>query len=309
MKIKRWRNIFVMGTLGSMISVSGVCAQQLTQPTNSPSILPGRPTQPTINSTDEQLQQVPIVYQQTREIYEDINQGDFVSAIRGILGLLGLLNPATEAASVGTIRTEDPYSSPDTPEKVYETQRYRDNVRAVEPQKISQGVFGAGQVLRTFQATQLDNAQEAAATGYQGTFEAYRTSARKAMKSSVSASNVETLSNKAQDATASQDVLKAIAAQNKDLSDIGANRSDQLSQLTKANYFQASQLLSANSQLSALNDKTQSIEMLGASQNYLSAQIKSSVNQGNYYSHRKDAARQNAARQAGTVVFIPGLNF
>lgn len=254
-------------------------------------------------------QDVPVVYQQTREIYENINEGDFVSAIRGILGLLGLLNPATEAASVGTRGTEDPYESPDTPEKVYETQRYRDNVRAVEPQKISQGVFGPGQILRTFQAQQLDDAQDAAVTGYQGTFDAYRTSARKAFDSSVSASSVETLAKSAQDATASQDVLKAIAAQNKDLSDIGANRSDQLSQLAKTSYFQASQLLSANSQLSALNDKTQSMEMLGASQNYLSAQIKSSVNQGNYYEHRKDSAGQNAARQASTVVFIPGLNF
>ncbi len=254
-------------------------------------------------------QEVPIVYQQTREIYADINEGDFVSAIRGILGLLGLLNPAQEAATVGTRGTEEPYENPNTPEGVYEMQRHRDNVRAIEPQKISQGVFGAGQVLRTFQGTQLDQAQEAAATGYQGTFDAYRSSARKAFNSSVSASKVETLAKTAQEATASQDVLKAIAAQNKELSDIGSNGSDQLSELAKTNYFQASQLLSANSQLSALNDKTQSLEMLGASQNYLSAQIKSSVNQGNYYSHRKDAAGQNAARQASTVVFIPGLNF
>ncbi len=254
-------------------------------------------------------QEVPVVYQQTSEIYEDINEGDFVSAIRGILGLLGLLNPASEAAVVGTRGTSDPYESPDTPEKVYETQRYRDNVRTIEPQKISQGVFGPGQVLRRFQAQQLDDAQDAAATGYQGTRDAYRTSASKAFNSSVSASNVEILAKSAQDATASQDVFKAIAAQNKDLSDIGANRSEQLSQLTKTNYFQASQLLSANSQLSALNDKTQSMEVLSASENYLSAQIKSSVNQGNYYQHRKDAAGQNAVRQASTVVFIPGLNF
>ena len=253
--------------------------------------------------------EVPVVYQQTSEIYEDINQGDFVEAIRGILGLLGLLNPALTAAVVGTRDSEEPYESPETPEKVYETQRYRDNVRAVEPQKISLGVFGLGQILRRFQAQQLDKAQDVAVTGYQGTFDAYRTSASKAFNSSVSASNVETLAKQAKDATASQDVLKAISAQNKDLSDIGANRSEQLSQLTKTNYFQASQLLSANSQLSALNDKTQSMEVLSASQNYLSAQIKSSVNQGNYYSHRKDAAGQNAARQSSTVVFIPGLNF
>ncbi len=259
--------------------------------------------------SNNEAQEVSVVYQQTSQIYEDINQGDFVSAIRGILGLLGLLNPATEAAVVGTTGKDAPYENPETPSKVYETQRYRDNVRTIEPQKISQGVFGAGQELRRFQAQQLDKAQDAAVTGYKGTFEAYRTSASKAINSSVSASNVETLSNSAQDATASQDVLKAIAAQNKDLSEIGANRSEQLSQLALTNYFQASQLLSANSQLSALNDKTQSMEVLSASENYLSAQIKSSVNQGNYYSHRKDAAGQNAARQSSTVVFIPGLNF
>ncbi|MGK7939368.1 MAG: hypothetical protein AB4062_04270 [Crocosphaera sp.] len=253
--------------------------------------------------------EVPVVYQQTREIYENINEGDFVEAIREFLGLLGLLNPVLTAAVVGTRGTQEPYESPETPSLVYETQRYRDNVRAIEPQKISQGVFGPGQILRTFQAQQLDDAQDAAVTGYQGTFDAYRTSATKAFNSSVSASNVETLANAAVDATASQDVLKAIAAQNKDLSNIGANSSQQLSELTKTNYFQASQLLSANSQLSALNDKTQSMEVLSASENYLSAQIKSSVNQGNYYSHRKDAAGQDAARQSSTVVFIPGLNF
>ncbi len=260
-------------------------------------------------SSNLNAQQVPVVYQQTSQIYEDINQGDFVSAIRGILGLLGLLNPATEAAVVGTKGSEEPYYNPQNPEMVYERQRYRDNVRTIEPQKISQGVFAVGQVLRRFQATQLNDAQDAAVTGYKGTFDAYSTSASKAINSSVSASNVETLSNSAQDATASQDVLKAIAAQNKDLSEIGANRSEQLSQLALTNYFQASQLLSANSQLSALNDKTQSMEVLSASENYLSAQIKSSVNQGNYYQHRKDAAGQNAVRQASTVVFIPGLNF
>lgn len=269
---------------------------------------------PVLAESQEEIQnltpeEVPVIFQQTREIYEDINNGDFVSAIRGIIGLFGLLNPAEEAAMIGTSGADAPYENPETPEMVYETQRYRDNTRTIEPQKISQAVFGPGQTRRKDQEKQLNQAQRAAVAAYKGTFEAYTKSATKAFNSSASAKKVETLAKSAQEATASQDVLKAIAAQNKDLSDIEANRSDQLSELTKANYFQASQLLSANSQLSALNDKSQSMEILSASQNYLSAQIKSSVNQQNYYEHRKDSAQQNAVRQATTVVFIPGLSF
>ena len=255
-------------------------------------------------------EQVPVIYQETEKIYESINKGDFVTAIYGIMGLLGLFNPASEAAQVGTRtwQSGDPYENPDTPYAVYEIQRNRDNIRVEQPQKISMGVFGSGQTLRKSQQEQLNQAQNAAATGSEKTFEAYRTSTSKAFDSQVAALNVETLAKSAQQATASQDVLKALAAQNKDLSEIGANGSEQLSQLSKANYFQASQLLSANSQLSALNDKTQSMEVLSASQNYLSAQIKSSVNQQNYYEHRKDSAQQNATSLSSTVVFIPGLS-
>lgn len=258
----------------------------------------------------EVLLQVPPIVSNTKDIFRSINTGNIEGAIDrivGILGQLGLLDPAYESARVGT-DPSGPYSNPQTPEEVYSLQRYKDIVRSSSPQKASQVVFGqVGQSALFKQSQAVAAAQQASLKGQQGVANAYQESAKLTTQNVAYAGNVEAQASKAKSENVSQDVLKAIAAQNSDLAKIAAGNSAQLAQLGKAASYQSAQLSAANTQLTALNDKTQTLAALSASQNYQTAQINAALDHQNHYQQLKDSLQQNAAYQSSNLIYIPGL--
>ncbi|NJO93697.1 MAG: hypothetical protein HC820_03840 [Hydrococcus sp. RM1_1_31] len=233
----------------------------------------------------------------------------------GILGELGLLDPADESSRVGEGGTisdgssdGNPYSNPETPEEVYELQRYTDVVRSEIPQELSQIVFGPeGQKSQSQQTEDLQLAQQATLEASLGANDAYEESVKLSKENADSAETVDAEADKAQSSKASQDVLKAIASQNADLAKIGAGTSSQLAQIGKAVSYQAAQLNATNTQLTALNDKTQVLTVLSASQNYQLAQLDAAIDHQSHYQQIKDSTWQRAAAQSSSVVYIPGL--
>ena len=262
-----------------------------------------------LNSNAPSIQVTPTI-SVSGEIFRSINTGNIRGAINrilGILGQLGLLNPADESARVST-DPGNPYSNPQTPEQVYESQRHTDIVRSQIPQNLSQIVFGVrGQQALSQQARVVESAQKASKAGQQGVATTYQESVFQARQNVNSAKIVAVRAKKAQSSNVSQDVMKAIAAQNEDLAKIGSGNSTQLAHLGKAASYQSAQLSAANTQLAFLNDKTQSIEVLSASQNYQSAQINAAIERINHYQQLKDSLQQNANHQSSSLIYIPGL--
>lgn len=261
-------------------------------------------------TSEEVLLQVPPIVSATKEIFRSISTGNIEGAIErflGILGELGLLDPAYQSARVAT-NPENPYSNPRTPEEVYDLQRHTDIVRSEIPQKLSQIVFGPqGQQVLYQQTQAVFEAQQASLKGQQGVVETYQQSAQQAIENATYAENVRANATKAKSAIVSQDVLKAIAQQNEELAKIAAGNSAQLAHLGKAASFQSAQMSAANAQLVALNDKTQTLAVLGASQNYQMAQINAAIDRQSHYEQVKDSLQQNAAYQASNLIYIPGL--
>ncbi len=262
--------------------------------------------------------QVPSIVSASQQIFRSINTGNINGAIRqilGILGQMGLVDPATDADQVATDASNsggssagNPYANPQTPEQVYDLQRHTDVVRSEDGQKLSQILFGSqGQQAAEVQLQDIEDAQQVALDGQQGVADTYQDSAAQAEQNVTSANNVEAKSTEAQSKKVSQDILKAIASQNADLGKIGAGNSAQLAYLGKAASYQSAQISAVNAGLVALNDKTQTIGVLAASQNYQAAQINAAIDRQSHYQEMKDSAQENAAYQSSSLIYIPGL--
>ncbi len=322
----------VVGTILAALALP-VSAYASLQPFNLPVDLPqpldlpggsgsnsGSSPQGSESSTtwDEAIPHIPPIINASKGIFRNISKGQINGALDGIIGILGqlgILNPAAEAARVaadsvsgGASSSDKPYSNPQTPKEVYDLQRHVEVVRSEIPQNLSQIVFGPqGQQALDEQSKTIEEAQAASQAGQAGVAGAFQASAQQAQQNASYAANVVVEGDKAQSATASQEVLKGIAAQNKDLARINSGSSEQLAQLGKAASFQSAQLSAANAQLAGLNDKSQTLEILSASQNYQMAQIDSALDQQNDYEHRKDDIKLDAGYQSSSMIYIPGL--
>lgn len=277
--------------------------------------IPSRGSQSSAATWDEAIPQIPPIISASKGIFRNISRGNVDGALDGvisILGKLGILNPMEEAARASAGATsassDRPYSNPQTPKEVYDLQRHVDAVRSEIPQNLSQIVFGPqGQQALDEQSQAIEEAQAASQAGQAGAAQSYQKSAQQAQQNATYAANVSAEADKAQSATASQDVLKGIAAQNKDLARINSGSSEQLAQLGKAASYQSTQLSAANAQLAGLNDKSQTLEILSASQNDQMAQINGAIAQQNNYEHLKDDIKLDAGYQSSTMIYIPGL--
>lgn len=257
--------------------------------------------------------QVPSIISVSKQIFRSISTGDIngaISQVLGILGQMGLVDPANDAAQVATNSgsRKNPYANPQTPEQVYDLQRHTDVVRSEDGQKLSQILFGPqGQQAAEVQLQDIESAQQVALDSQQGVADTYQDSAGQAEQSVTSANNIEAKSTEAQSKNVSQDILKAIAAQNADLGRIEAGSSTQLADLGKAASYQSAQLSAVNAGVVALNDKTQNLGVLAAAQNYQAAQINAAIDRQSHYQELKDSAQENAAYQSSSLIYIPGL--
>lgn len=263
-------------------------------------------------AAQEVLLDISPILNETKEIFRSIKAGNIESSfnrILGVLGELGLLNPADESARLGSPgSSENPYSNPQTPEQVYELQRHGDIVRSEIPQRLSQVVFGQqGQKILAQQNQAIQQAVQTSLNSQQGVANTYQKSVRQAQQNVVDAEKVKARGNNAQSANVTQRIMKAIAAQNADLASISSGHSVQLARLAQAASYQSAQLNATNSQLAALNDKAQVLEIFGASQNYQMAQINTAIEHQNHYQQIKDSLETNAAYQSSALIYIPGL--
>lgn len=302
-----------------------VSALAETLPTNNNSIdfenvpISEEPTDSSrLETSEETLLENPVLINTGEEIFRSISTGNYGGAISGLFGLLGelgLIDPAdsaaragSESATPGSRDGQNPYSRPQTPTEVRELERYLRTVRTEIPQQLSQVVFGPkGQQALAEQNKVLEKTMTVSEQAKASSSEAYQKSEEQARQSSEAAKNVDAESQNAESAKASQDVLKAIASQNKDLANIGAANSSQLANLSKSSSNISTQLNATNNQLSVLNDRTQSIEVLSASQNYQTAQINAAIEQGNEYQQRKDTTEHNNAYESFNYIYLPGL--
>ncbi len=257
----------------------------------------------------EVLKQTPTVIQQVQKLYGQISTGDFNSAIEGILGAMGLLNPAQEAARISNSEDENnPYANPETPQEVYELQKHTAIVRSQMPQQLSQIVFShSGQEAMARESEQLQQIQSASTQAQLGAGLAFGDLERIAQENGTYARDVGVTAGDAQSMRASQDVLKALAEQNEELSQIIAGNSEQLAYLGEIGAYQSLQLSGVNAQLAALNGKGQVLEVLMASQNYLMSQLNSTMTQQQEYQQYKDSLDHALNRNMLQMVFIPGL--
>ncbi len=262
------------------------------------------------------LLQVPApIVSTSQTIFQDISSGNFDTTVNGIfgtLGQLGLIDPATQSEQVWSEAinpgSQSPFGNPQDPQGVYDLQRYVDAVRGQIPQQLSQAVFGPqGQQALSQLNQAVQQAQQTSLSGQQGVNDTYQVTVQQAQQNATQAENVDVKAQQAQAATASQTILKAETDQIADLARIGAGNSAQLSNLGRAASYQSAQLSAVNNQLTALNERGQLLEVLGASQNYQQAQTNAALQDQTHYQQLKDSLQQNANYQSTSSIYIPGL--
>ncbi|MDJ0647139.1 MAG: hypothetical protein QNJ60_00395 [Xenococcaceae cyanobacterium MO_188.B19] len=251
----------------------------------------------------------PTIIEKARTIYGQISSGDYDSAVVGILGALGIINPASESGQASNSEdSENPYANPETPEEVWELEQYTDYLRSKMPQRLSQIVFGrTGQEKMAAESEQIQAIEQASYEATESANSAYSKTEEIAKENVDYADSVVDSASEAQASKASQDVLKAIAAQNKDISHIMAGNSEQLSYLGEIATYQSSQLSGLSSQLTALNGKGETLQVLMASQNYLLSQVDDALGQQKDYQQYKDSLERGIEQNMSRAMFIPGL--
>lgn len=264
----------------------------------------------------EDLLQVPAPIVNTGEtILKNISSGNFngtLDTIFGALGQIGLINPDIESEQIWSEAinpsSQNPYGNPQNPQGVYDLQRYIDAVGAQIPQQLSQAVFGQqGQQALSQLNQAIQQAQQTSLAGQQGANKTYQLTVQQAQQNAMQAENVDAEAQQAQTSSVSQQILKAVATQNSDLARIGAGNSAQLANLARAATYQSAQLSAVNSHLTALNERGQLLEVLGASQNYQQAQANAALQDQTHYQHLKDSLNQDSAYRTASVTYIPGL--
>ena len=251
----------------------------------------------------------PTIFNRVESIFQQISLGNVEGAVDGILGAIGLLNPAYESVRISGGEEEDnPYANPEIPEEVQDLEQHTDIVRSEIPQKLSQVVFSpSGQSAMAEQSAQIQTIAETSAQAQQAATGVLISSAQIAQTSTTHAGSIQTLAQEAEGANASQDVLKALAAQNEDLAQIIAGNSTQLANLGEIATYQSLQLDGINGQLTALNGTGQVLQVLVASQNYLLSQVDDALGQQKEYEQYKDSLKDGLNRNMSQIVFVPGL--
>ena len=299
MKIKSQVKILILSGIMVISPLAGYASTQ-----------PNRGVEPDESSTiGNVLWSTPNILNEVQTIFQQISSGNIEGAIEGVLGALGLLNPAHESVRISSGEDEDnPYANPETPEEVYDLEQHTDVVRSEIPQKLSQVVFSpSGQEAMANQSAQVQAIQEVSNQAIQAVSVASQESDQIAQTSTTHADNIQALAQEAQSADASQDVLKALAAQNEDFAQIIAGNSTQLANLGEIATYQSVQLSGINGQLTALNETGQVLQVLLASQNYLMSQVDDALGQQKDYQQYKDTLKNSLNRNMSQTVFIPGL--
>ena len=247
------------------------------------------------------------IIDRTKEVIAEVNGGSLEDAILTTLGAVGLIDPQEEASSVSTSE-QSPYSNPQSTEEVIESSQAADDHQSQIQERLSQIVFGhEGQEVideqnQAIAQTQTDSTQAQIATGA-----VYQTTKEIAIDNYQHADQIADQAAQAQAANASQDVLKALAAQNQYIAEINSGVSEQLALLGEAQVYNSVQMNGLNEQLAIANQRQQNIETFLASSNSQLAEIDGNQELQIRQMVEKDNQEMLRSRQGITRVFIRGL--
>ncbi|MGB5635468.1 MAG: hypothetical protein WBM44_27895 [Waterburya sp.] len=247
------------------------------------------------------------IIDQTKDVIENLNGGSLENAILSTLGSIGLIDPHEEAASVST-SNQSPYSNPQSPEEVAQKAEAADAAQSQISDRLSQIVFGKkGQEAIAEQNKVLVKTQETAAQAEAATGLVYEAARDIAVGNYQNAAIIQQQAEIAQSSNASQDVLKALAAQNKYIADINVGISEQLALLGSAQVYNGMQMKGLNTQLTIANQRQQNMETFLASGNSQLAEIDSNIELQIKREIEREARERLRSQQGMTRIFIPGL--
>lgn len=247
------------------------------------------------------------IIDQTKEVIAEINGGSLESAILTTLGAVGLIDPQEEANSVFS-SDKSPYSNPQSPEEVVLQADAADAQQSQISDRLSQIIFGQkGQEAINEQNKVIGQTQTNAVQAQTATVAVYQTAKDIAIDNYQYADKIADEAAKAQAANASQDVLKALAAQNQYMAEINSGVSEQLALLGEAQVYNSVQMSGLNEQLAISNQRQQNVETFLASGNSQLAEIDSNQELQIRQSIDKENQERLRSRQGITRIFIPGL--
>lgn len=247
------------------------------------------------------------ILDQTKVVIGQINSGSLEDAILTTLGAVGLIDPVEEANSVSTSE-ESVYSNPQSVEEVIEQANAADAQESQVSERLSQIVFGSqGQEAINNQNKVIGATQTSSAQAQLATSAVYETARDIAIDNYDNADQIAIQAAEAQAANASQDVLKALAAQNQHMAEINSGVSEQLALLGEAQIYNAVQMDGLNEQLTISNQRQQNIETFLASSNSQLAEI--DRNQELQTSNLIESQNRERlrSRQGMTRIFVRGL--
>ena len=307
-----WRvNLMLLSLSSIIILAAPPTAWAQTDGSNSlvegePDLIQNNPS-PIDSFFQDILETINPIIDQTKEVIASINGGSLEDAILTTLGSIGLLDPHEEANSVSASE-QSPYSAPQSPEEVAIKAEAADAQQSQISDRLSQIVFGQkGQEALDEQNKVLGQTQEFSTLAQTATGEVYEVAKNIALDNYEYALEIEQQAAQAQAANASQDVLKALAAQNEYMAGINAGISEQLALLGEAQIYNSIQMNGLNTQLTIANQRQQNIETFLASQNSQLAEIDSNQELQIKQSIEKEALQRARNRQGMTRIFIPGL--
>ena len=255
---------------------------------------------------DDVYETISPVIDDTKLIFAEVNSG-LDSVVQTVLGEIGLANPDTEANSVGW-NERSPHYNPQTPTDIVRRSESADAQKSQVFSQLAQVIFGEkGQQVINKQNVILGQTQQDAAAAHAGTTQTYADSINLANQNIQLAARVAQTENVAASSRVTQDVAKAIAAQNKDLANINSGISQQLAFLGEGQLYNNMQMQGLNTQLTIANQRSQNVETFLAAQNSQLAEIDSNQELAMKREIERDNQIRTRDRQGITRIFIPGL--
>lgn len=253
------------------------------------------------------LAEVPVIMNRSKVLVENINQDSILNTIYTVMGEIGLIDPQQEANNTA-ISPESPYSNPKSTTEASQMGQASDSQQSQVTQRLSQITFGKqGQEIIARQNQVLKESQEGAMLSQEALLQTYGGSEEVTNDQMLRADDISLIAEDALAAEASQDVLKAIAAQNNYAAQMNAGISEQLTLLAEAQVYSGVQMKGLNTQLTVLNQREQDMQSYFAAQNLQLSEIDNNLEQQIYTDQYHRRLKTLQAQTGMTKVYIPGL--
>ena len=255
---------------------------------------------------DEVYEEISPIIDSVKSVYAEINS-EINGVVTTVLGEIGLANPQAESNNVGWTE-QSPHYNPQTPIDVARRAEAADAQKAQVLEQLAQVIFGKrGQEVINQQNVLLGETQTVSGHATAAMGNTSQVSTEHAVENVVRAGEIARQTDIASDARVTQDVMKAIAAQNEEIAFINIGISEQLALLGEGQLYNGIQMNGLNTQLTIANQRSQNMETFLAAQSSQLAEIDSNQE----LAMKREIERENQARsrdrQGMTRIFIPGL--